>query len=246
MPIMYHLFLDECGDHGLVNVDPDFPVFVLCGVVMSEQACQQVNSEMVALKKRFWGEKKAILHSRDIRKCEREFQILFDQEIKKEFYGAVNHLVASSEYAIIASAINKANHIKQYGKLASDVYEIALSFIVERSVFYLDDQPGVGKKLHIAIERRGRKEDARLHEHFQRLCSRGTGYVTPERIQAYGLDIEFKSKADDVNGLQLADLVAYPIARHVLDPKRANPAFEVLEPKFYSKKGQRYGLKVFP
>jgi len=246
MPAKYHLFLDESGDHGLVNVDPEFPVFVLCGIIISDQSYERVNAEMVTLKQGFWGDRKAILHSRDIRKCEKEFQILFDQDIKKRFYAAVNQLVMSSDYAIIASAINKENHIKQYGKLASDVYEIALSFIIERSVFYLDDQPGGEKSLHITIERRGRKEDARLHEHFQRLCSRGTGYVTPERIHAYQLDIEFISKSDDVNGLQLADLIAYPIARHVLDPARANPSFDVLEPKFYSKGGRRFGLKVFP
>ena len=96
------------------------------------------------------------------------------------------------------------------------------------------------------IEQRGKREDARLHEHFQRLCSRGTGYVSPERIQSYCQNIAFKSKSDDVNGIQLADLIAYPVARYVLDPKRANPAFDVLEPKIYAKKGQRYGLKVFP
>jgi hypothetical protein len=36
------------------------------------------------------------------------------------------------------------------------------------------------------------------------------------------------------------------MAWYVLDPKRANPAFEVLERKIYMKNGRRYGLKVFP
>lgn len=207
------LFLDESGDHGLANIDPQFPVFVL---------------------------------SRDIRKCEKEFQILFNTDIKKSLYEDINNLVAQSEYTVIASAIQKEHHINHYGKLASDVYEIALSFILERSVFFLDDQPAGNKRLDIVIEKRGRKEDARLHEHFQRLCSRGTGYVSSERMHAYGINIDFKSKIDDVNGLQLADLIAYPVARYVLDPKRANPSFDVLEPKIYTKGGRKYGLKVFP
>lgn len=230
----------------MVSVDPDFPVFVLCGVIISEQSYLSIGQTMEKIKKKFWGEKKVIFHSRDIRKCEKEFQILFDQGIKKEFYSAINDLVASSNYTIIASAINKANHIKQYGKLASDVYEIALSFIVERSIFFLDDLPNKPHLLDVVIEQRGKREDARLHEHFQKLCSRGTGYVSPERIQTYCQSIAFKSKTADVNGLQLADLIAYPIARYVLDSKRANPAFDVLESKIYAKKGQRYGLKVFP
>jgi hypothetical protein len=45
---------------------------------------------------------------------------------------------------------------------------------------------------------------------------------------------------------KLADLTAYPIARHVIEPKRANPAFEIIENKFYEKNGTRYGLKIFP
>jgi hypothetical protein len=242
----YKLFLDESGDHGLIFLDPSFPVFVLCGVIISEPNYQLIKREMIYLKRKFWGNKKVIFHSRDIRKCEKEFQILFDQGIKAEFYRNINRIVETSDYSIISSAINKEEHIKRYGKLASDVYEIALSFIIERAVFYLDDQPCEEKSLSILIERRGKKEDARLIEHFQRLCSRGTGYVTPERIHAYSISIEFYSKNDDVNGLQLADLIAYPIARYVIDPKRANPAFDVLERKFYSKRGRRYGLKVFP
>ena len=240
------LFLDESGDHGLVNVDPQFPVFALCGILVSDTAYVTIDSATRELKRKFWGEKKVILHSRDIRKCEKEFQILFDEAIKRSFYTEINKLVSDSEYTIIASAINKENHIKQYGKLASDVYEISLSFIIERSVFFLDDWRSGNRQLRIVIERRGRKEDGQLQEHFQRLCSRGTGYVTADRIRAYGMNIEFRSKSDDVNGLQLADLVAYPIARYVLDPKRANPAFDVLEPKIYVKNGRRYGLKVFP
>ena len=205
-----------------------------------------MNDRMITMKKRFWGDRKAILHSRDIRKCEKEFVILFDPDVKKRFYDSINRLVVDSRYAIVAAAIDKEAHIKKYGKLADDVYQIALSFVIERAIFYLDDQAGQDKHLHLTIERRGSKEDAKLREHFQQICSRGTGYVSPGRLQQYRLSIEFRAKRDDVNGLQLADLIAYPIARHVMDPDRANPAFDVLAGKFYAKGGKRYGLKVFP
>ena len=242
----YRLFLDESGDHGLVFVDPNFPMFVLCGVIMSDEAYESLDREMADIKRRFWGDKKVILHSRDIRKCDHEFQVLFDPDIKRAFYEAINHVVASSRYTIIAAAINKEAHIKQYGKLASDVYSIALSFVIERAIFCLDELPVRDKHLHITIECRGKKEDAQLHEHFQQLCSRGTGFVVASRLKAYGMKVEFVAKNRDVNGLQLADLIAYPVARYVLDPERANPAFDVLAGKFYAKGKNRYGLKVFP
>jgi hypothetical protein len=56
----------------------------------------------------------------------------------------------------------------------------------------------------------------------------------------------FKSKKANINGLQLSDLIAYPSARYVNEPKRANPAFEVFRQKIYSKKGKVYGLKIYP
>jgi len=47
----------------------------------------------------------------------------------------------------------------------------------------------------------------------------------------------------------VADLVAYPIAKYGFDPKKENPAFEVIKPKF-RKSGMGkifgYGLKIFP
>jgi hypothetical protein len=30
------LFIDESGDHGLTRIDTDFPVFLLCGVLVDE------------------------------------------------------------------------------------------------------------------------------------------------------------------------------------------------------------------
>jgi len=59
----------------------------------------------------------------------------------------------------------------------------------------------------------------------------------------------FVTKQQNENGHQIADLVAYPIAKYGLDPKKQNPAFEVIKPKFRkSKSGEilGYGLKIFP
>lgn len=242
----YYLFIDESGDHGLVNLDPDFPVFLLCGLLTSEENYENTKNRINILKKTFWGNKEVILHSRDIRKCNKEFQILFDSDIKRQFYLQLNEVIETSTYRILASAIDKEKYIKTYGKLSNDVYELALSFIIERAIFSLDEIIGQEKQLKIIIEKRGKKEDKKLDEHFQRLLARGTGFVDAERIKAVRTKITFRDKKENINGLQLADLVAYPIARFVIEPKRANPAFDVLAPKIYTKNGKRYGLKIFP
>ena len=242
----YYLFIDESGDHGLVTLDPDFPVFLLCGLIMSEENYEQARQAINVLKRKFWKNKEVILHSRDIRKCNKEFQILFNDEIKQQFYLDLNTIIRDSKYRILASAINKAKYIKTYGKLSNDVYELALSFIIERAIFCLDEVVNTEKQLEIIIEKRGKKEDKKLEEHFQRLLSRGTGFVSSERLKEVRIKIVFKDKKENSNGLQLTDLVAYPLARYVIEPNRANPAFDILSPKIYSKNGRRYGLKRFP
>jgi len=173
-------------------------------------------------------------------------KILFDLDLKSSFYKQINQVIAHSKYTIFASGIRKDEYIKTYGRLSNDVYELALSFIIERTVFYLDDLKVSEKQLDIVIEKRGSKEDKKLDEHFQRLLARGTGYVSAERLKALNLKIKFVDKKENINGLQMADLLAYPIARYVIDQDRANPAFDQLENKFYKKRGKRYGLKVFP
>lgn len=127
----YYLFLDESGDHGLAKFDPDFPVFLLCGVLVKEDDYEKIRLAFNKLKQSIWGNKEVIFHSRDIRKCEKEFQKLFDLELKKYFYEELNKIVANSPCNIIASAIQKEAFIQKFGKLHDDIYEIALSFVIE-------------------------------------------------------------------------------------------------------------------
>lgn len=62
-------------------------------------------------------------------------------------------------------------------------------------------------------------------------------------------DFSFKHKRENAIGLQLADLCAYPLARHVLNVKEPYAPFEIISGKIYcNAKGETkgYGLKVFP
>ena len=242
----YYLFLDESGDHGLKNIDPYFPVFVLCGVIISDTDYQKLRQDFNLIKQNFWGDYKVIFHSRDIRKCDKEFKILLDTDIKRKFYKVLDKTISESQYTVISSVIDKMSYIKKYGKLRGDVYEIALSFIIERAIFYLDSLGKTIDKLFLAIEKRGKKEDAQLKQHVETLLQVGTFYVTPERLKGYNIKVEFRDKRQNVNGLQIADLIAYPIAQYIMDKARANPAFDIIKPKIYSKGEKLYGLKVFP
>ena len=241
----YYLFLDESGDHGLAKFDPDFPVFLLCGVLVKEDDYEKIRLAFNKLKQSIWGNKEVIFHSRDIRKCEKEFQKLFDLELKKYFYEELNKIVANSPYNIIASAIQKEAFIQKFGKLHDDIYEIALSFVIEQAIVVLQNI-NPQSQLSIVIEKRGKKEDKQLDDHFQKIIAVGTGILTNEQVNQFNLSFTFRNKKENINGLQLADLVAYPIARNIIEPNRANPAFEVLELKIFKTNGIIEGLRLYP
>lgn len=117
--------------------------------------------------------------------------------------------------------------------------------MIERAVFCMDDMVDNGI-LDIYIERRGVRQDRALLSYYNRLRASGTKWVTAERLVSRMGRFIFSYKKDNIIGLQLADLIAYPITRHVLDPNAANPAYEVIRDKIYSYKGAVLGLKIIP
>ena len=244
--MQYLLFLDESGDHGLGNIDPGFPVFALTGVMISRTEYELLRCKMNEIKENYWSTEDVIFHSRDIRKWDKEFVILIDEALRSRFYQDINEVVSQSSYTVIAAAIDKIKHIKRYGKIANDPYELSISFIFERAVFFLDSLSGKNHTLEIIIEKRGKKEDEKLASHCQKIKQRGTFYVNSSRFSFYGFDFDFFDKRQNINGLQLADLIAYPLARYVIDPNRANPSFDMFQDKIYRRGNRRYGLKIFP
>ena len=157
--------MDETGDHGLNYVDKNFPLFLLCGCLFNEGRLLELEKRMNDFKIKYFKTTEVILHSRETRKCEGPFQILFDLKLKADFYADLNKILEKAEYKIITSGINKEEYIKKYGRGAKDPYSISLSFIIERLIFYLDT---FAKEsiVEIKLEERGRKEDEMLAAHF--------------------------------------------------------------------------------
>jgi hypothetical protein len=61
--------------------------------------------------------------------------------------------------------------------------------------------------------------------------------------------VDFADKRTNSAGLQLADLTARPIGRHVMDPAQPNRAWDIIEPKLRrSPQGEvnGWGLNIFP
>jgi len=244
----YFFFLDETGDHGLNYVDNNFPLFLLCGCLIREDHLKSIEKAINAFKQSYFKTEKVVLHSRDIRKCEGAFQILFDLTVKAAFYRDLNLILENEEYIIIGSGIDKSEHIKKYGKGAKDPYSLALSFIIERLIFCLD-KADKDSTIEIFVEERGRKEDNMLLSHFNSTMDRGTYYVNSGRLKKKIVRFGFYAKKENIVGLQIADLCAYPLARNILNPDEPYIPFQVIKNKIYcDEKGEYegWGLKIFP
>ena len=243
----YHLYIDECGDQNLKTFSPTFPIFTLCGILVRDDIVSLLEEQVRALKKEFWGDRQIILHSRDIRKCQNGFEVLFDLNVKRHFYEAVNRLLGQEDvYAIVSCSILKEPYIRQFGKL-NDVYGQSLSFILERAIFCVDNQCKDGSgRISAIVERRGKREDRNLKNYYRHLLEKGTYWVTEERMRSRMSSLDFRWKTEDIAGLQIADLVAYPLTRHVLNPQAVNLAYDVLEPNIFKEDGKLMGLKIYP
>lgn len=243
----HHLFIDESGDPSLKSINHDFPIFALLGILISDKEYEKLNDEFNKIKTKYFGSTNVIFHSRDIRKCEGVFAKLFDLKTKESFYRALNETIEKIDYKIITSVIKKEDHIKKYGKLADDPYEIGLTFLLERVLFELDEFDGFAE---VMIESRGKNEDSNLAAKYNELITRGSHKVKASRFMSrYSGKAIFHPKSKNDNGLQMADLCAYPTARHILHPDQPYPAYDKISNKFRKSNKNRvegYGIKVFP
>lgn len=245
----YVLFMDESGDHNLQSIDNNFPAFCLTGCIFEREYYKKaVRPSIDSFKHRFWGKADIILHSSDIRKHQGPFTFLGIPRKREEFYSAVNELIASLDFTIIAIVILKKPHLNSYGDGARHPYHLSLEFIMERYSMMMKRRanPVDG---YMMAESRGRHEDELLKNQYFNIKKFGTSFQ-PDlgRITSFRME----KKAANIAGLQIADLVAYPIASKVLRPDKENKAFDEIIKKIDTAPPNKgggilgYGLKIFP
>ncbi len=203
----------------------------------------RVLPELTEFKFRHFGHDQVILHEREIRKDHGDFAFLKEPGRKDAFLEELTELIASFEMTVVASVIRKTSLVSQYAS-PKNPYEIALAFGLERVYKYLNRRGAASTKTTVLVECRGKREDDELELEFRRICAGANYWNLPLNFEP-----RFVPKAGNVLGLQIADLLARPIGRHVLNPAQPNRAFDVLEGKLdRSPQGEvlGWGLKVFP
>jgi hypothetical protein len=188
-----------------------------------------------------FGHDMVLLHESDIRKARNEFVILINEERRHAFMGAISQLTSESPLTIVSVVIRK-ERLKSHYADPSNPYHLALAYGLERIYSFLREKQQTQKRTHIVFECRGRKEDKDLELEFRRVCDGANQWG------ALPFDIILADKKSNSCGLQLADLIARPIGRYVLDPQQENRAYSIIEKKIYCDKGGKkegWGIKCF-
>lgn len=237
----YLVFVDESGDHGLVTLDEDFPVFALVFCIISKH--EYINSLVPAvqqLKIDIWGHDQVILHEHDIRKEKGLFAVLrSNKDLREGFYERISQIIADASITLITSIIDKPKLLSKYTN-PFNPYELALRFCMELTLKHLCRKGETGKRLHVLLEARGKSEDDQLELEFRRICGNQCDwhYKTFD-FQKMKFEPLFVPKASNCTGLQIADLIARPIALNYLRPEQPNRSWEII-------KSKRPKMKKFP
>ena len=231
--------MDETGEASLAKINPEYKVFGLGGVIIKDSLLSKVVSELDEVKKTVFGNSDIILHSVELRKRKGDFKILNDPEKMELFYSLFNNFIENADVTFVSVFVDKPAHVSKYNK-PYDPYEWSTTLLMERFYHILKSVNGKGK---IILEARGKREDKEVKDSFLRAMHGGTRYVSSsmfmDRIDDH---IDFEAKHLNGTGLQLADMMLYPVARALLNNDPTNPAYHIVARKMHSS----YGCNVFP
>jgi len=173
------LFLDESGDHSLSIIDPQFSVFVLCGVIMDEEYHRNIATEKLdAFKMGLLGNREIILHTADFTRNKSGFEAMSNHEFRTDFFNALQDVIRGLEFRIVACVIKKEHHLQKYGLNALDPYLLSLSVVVERFIFECGSAGGT-----IVAEARNPTLNNALDLAFLDLKIRGTTFISATKVQ---------------------------------------------------------------
>lgn len=248
MKVMY---LDESGNHDLrpAKINPRYPVFALGGVVV-DRAYERtvIGPQLRDFKVQYLGDEEIILHTKDMHRLGKGFEVLADRDYRLTFYKALNELIDSWDFKIIACAIKLIDHIAQHGQNALDPYMYSLDVVVERFCKELNNTTDSG---FICAEMRNPGLDRDLRTAWEKIRREGTAFAPAAEIDEKIVHLTLKDKKPNIAGMQLADLIATPVGRGVLKlPTKDDEVSRVVVKRKFRRgwlnQHRGYGLVVLP
>jgi hypothetical protein len=197
--------------------DPNERYLGLTGVLMNVEYSERGFADtMNKIKLEIFGRSDFSLHRREILNRKPEpFTALKEDAKREQFDGLILGLMENSKYRVFTVVIDKREHRAKYAVWQFQPYHYCMTVLLERYVRWLDRINATGDVL---AESRGKKENKQLSKAYRRIYERGTDHV-PDRLfkaRLTSTEIKLKPKAENIAGLQLADLIASPSCRELI------------------------------
>jgi hypothetical protein len=215
----YRLYIDESGTHKYPKNDNLWEKSLgLTGIIV----CSEINEAVLqprirGLKKLFiddLDEPLPVFHRDEMTRRLGCFKKLADDEFRGAFDAAFLGLLGELDFTICCVVIDKQVHRDTY-KYPAHPYHYCLTTMLERYVNFLDTRSATGD---VMAEARGGQEDMALKKVYADFYEAGTEYRRPVVVQRTlsSKELKMKRKVEQVNGLELADLLAIPTKLDVL------------------------------
>lgn len=211
---MYRLYMDEVGTDSLTHVDKDKHRYLsLTGLVIDIQhSATKLEPNMNWIKANILKhdpDDPIILHRTDILGRKGQFSILNSEDVCARFDASILRLAKSTEFTAITAFIDKQAMLKKHNWRQKEPYLYLMQIMVEKYVQFLERKGSIGD---IMPEARGNPKDASLQAAYTEVRSKGTYYVPKVKMESYlrAANLKFRTKKDNIAGLQLCDLFAHP------------------------------------
>ena len=255
----YTLYLDESK-----SVDN---IFVIGGFACHISKEKEIEERLYKLKEKVWKNSKTraekVFHATDyVRKYPQAFMDLI--EIVRETNGVVFATVIKLDELteLFGTGYSKSN--KESFALVEDPFNIALEKIIENYSHFLYYKNGFGKTIYesrnVEEEKWTNSPDFMLKKDYLKIISnnKGIAYINDEALKLCNTNFSVKKKKEDVAGLQIADNIAYVIARSMSHSLKEISDIERIFDEIFNlayngnfdrrKKDLRhfYGIKILP
>jgi hypothetical protein len=174
------------------------------------------------------------------------FKVLQDDKVQSNFYKEIGKIFKEHNYTVFSCVIDKEKYKTKYPK-ENLAYEKALTYLCERTMTHVGKNCAENALIY-CLEKRGNKKDRELKKLYTSIVRYGTEYKSTYDFKVCNPELFFRGKNQNINGLQFADLCAYPIARKILAPDIKQLTYELFENKIFSMYGRKkgFGIKNFP
>ena len=218
----YRMYVDESGDDVMDPAkwsSPDARYLGLTGVVIASETYRtRTHPEFEALKQEFFPhdpDDPVVLVRNQIVGKRNLFQVLRDPEVAAHWEDRIVRFVNTHVSQIITVVLDKEAYTQSSEIPTMRPYSHCISALTEMYSQWLYEVVGTGD---VMTESRGKREDRGLKEDFLRFMSEGGNHpdVQGSRHSISSNQIKLNLKSDNITGLQLADLLAYPSRMGIL------------------------------